>query len=105
MTTTIIGATGKVGSAVVRRLLETGRPVRAYVRDADKARRIFGQPSGLEIYRGRLDDPEDLAGGLGDASTIFVALGSIGVEGNLQRLVIEAARRPRRCVSSCAFRC
>jgi uncharacterized protein YbjT (DUF2867 family) len=30
MTTTIIGATGKVGSAVVRRLLETGRPVRAY---------------------------------------------------------------------------
>jgi NAD(P)H dehydrogenase (quinone) len=93
MTTTIIGATGKVGSAVVRRLLETGRPVRAYVRDADKARRIFGQPPGLEIYRGRPDDPEDLAAGLGDASTIFVALGSIGVEGNLQRLVIEAARR------------
>lgn len=93
MTTTIIGATGKVGSAVVRRLLETGQPLRAYVRDADKARRIFGQPNGLEIYRGRLDDPEDLAAGLGDASVIFVAMGSIGVEGNLQRAVIEAARR------------
>ena len=91
MTTTIIGATGRVGSAVVRRLLETGQPVRAYVRDADKARRIFGQPDGLEIYRGRLDDPDNLAAGLGDASCIFMALGSIGTEGNLQRAVIEAA--------------
>jgi uncharacterized protein YbjT (DUF2867 family) len=64
--TTIIGATGRVGSAVVRRLLETGQPLRAYVRDADKARRIFGEPDGLQIYRGRLDDPDDLAAGLGD---------------------------------------
>jgi uncharacterized protein YbjT (DUF2867 family) len=31
MRTTIIGATGKVGSAVVRRLLDAGQPVRAYV--------------------------------------------------------------------------
>jgi uncharacterized protein YbjT (DUF2867 family) len=93
MTTTIIGATGKVGSAVVRRLLEAGQPVRAYVRDADKARRRLGQPSGLEIHEGRLDDPEDLAAGLGDASGIFMALGSVGLEGNLQRVVIEAARR------------
>jgi NAD(P)H dehydrogenase (quinone) len=93
MTTTIIGATGKVGSAVVRRLLEAGQPVRAYVRDADKARRSLGQPSGLEIHEGRLDDPEDLAAGLGDASGIFMALGSVGLEGNLQRVVIEAARR------------
>ena len=35
----------------------------------------------------------DLAAGLGDASCIFMALGSIGAEGNLQRVVIEAARR------------
>jgi uncharacterized protein YbjT (DUF2867 family) len=93
MTTTIIGATGRVGSAVVRRLLGTGQPLRAYVRDADKARRIFGEPDGLEIYRGRFDDPDDLAAGLRDASCVFVALGSIGAEGNLQRAVVEAARR------------
>jgi uncharacterized protein YbjT (DUF2867 family) len=31
MTTTVIGATGKVGSAVVIGLLEVDRPVRAYV--------------------------------------------------------------------------
>jgi NAD(P)H-binding len=78
MTMTIIGATGRVGSAVVRRLLETGQPVRAYVRDAGKARRIFGQPNALEIYQGRLDEPEDLAAGLGDASCIFMAMGSMG---------------------------
>jgi NAD(P)H dehydrogenase (quinone) len=93
MTTTIIGATGRVGSAVVRRLLEAGQPVRAYVRDADKARRIFGQPEELEIYQGHLDHPADLDGGLGDASRIFMAMGSIGAEGALQRAVIEAARR------------
>jgi NAD(P)H dehydrogenase (quinone) len=93
MRTTTIGATGKVGRAVVRRLLETGQPVRAYVRDAEKARRIFGQPDGLEIYEGRLDDPEGLAAGLGDASCIFMALGSIGLQGSLQRVVIDAASR------------
>jgi NAD(P)H dehydrogenase (quinone) len=93
MTTTIIGATGRVGSAVVRRLLATGQPLRAYVRDAGKARRIFGQPNGLEVYQGRLDDPGDLATGLSGASRIFMAMGSIGVEGNLQRAVIEAAGR------------
>ncbi|MFY9928392.1 MAG: NAD(P)H-binding protein, partial [Streptosporangiaceae bacterium] len=93
MTTTIIGATGRVGSAVVHRLLGTDQPLRAYVRDAGKARRIFGQPNRLEIYQGRFDDPEDLAAGLGGTSRIFLAMGSIGIEGNLQRAVIEAARR------------
>jgi NAD(P)H dehydrogenase (quinone) len=93
VTTTIIGATGRVGSAVVRRLLEADQPVRAYVRDADKARRIFGQTEALEIYQGHLDHPADLDGGLGDASCIFIAMGSIGAEGALQRAVIEAARR------------
>jgi NAD(P)H dehydrogenase (quinone) len=93
MTTTIIGATGKVGSAVVRRLLEAGQPARAYVRDAGKARRIFGQLDGLEICEGRLDDPRGLAAGLGDASCIFMALGSVGLEGNLQRVIIDAASR------------
>jgi NAD(P)H dehydrogenase (quinone) len=93
MTTTVIGATGKVGSAVVRRLLEAGQPARAYVRDAGKARRTFGQPDGLEICEGRLDDPGGLAAGLGDASRIFMALGSVGQEGNLQRVVIDAASR------------
>jgi NAD(P)H dehydrogenase (quinone) len=93
VTTTVIGATGKVGSAVVRRLLAAGQPVRAYVRDADKARRIFGQPDGLEIRAGRLDDPGGLAAGLDGASCVFMALGPDGAEGHLQRVVIETAGR------------
>ena len=91
MTTTVIGATGKVGSAVVRRLLAAGQPVRAYVRDPDKARRLFGQPDGLEIRAGRLDDPGGLAAGLDGASCVFMALGSDGAEGHLQRAVVGTA--------------
>jgi uncharacterized protein YbjT (DUF2867 family) len=91
VTTTVIGATGKVGSAVVRRLLAAGQPVRGYVRDPDKARRLFGQPDGLEIRAGRLDDPGGLAAGLDGASCVFMALGSDGAEGHLQRAVIGTA--------------
>lgn len=92
MTTTIIGATGRVGQAVVTSLLDNGHPVRAYVRNPDKASRIFGDRDGLDIRAGSLDDPTSLAAALTRASTIFMALGSIGIEGNLQRVVIDAAR-------------
>ncbi len=40
MTTAIIGATGRIGSAVAQRLLAADQPVRALVRDPDKAPRL-----------------------------------------------------------------
>jgi uncharacterized protein YbjT (DUF2867 family) len=45
----VIGATGRVGSEIVRGLLERGDSVAALVRDADKARRVFGEVAGLHI--------------------------------------------------------
>jgi uncharacterized protein YbjT (DUF2867 family) len=42
MTTAVIGATGRVGSEIVRGLLARDGAVVALVRDPDKARRAFG---------------------------------------------------------------
>lgn len=91
MTTTIIGATGRIGSAVTRGLLGTGQPVRVLVRDPGKASQLFGDAPHLEIRPAQLDDQAALAQGLAGTSTVFLAMGSIGVEANLQRAVIQAA--------------
>jgi NAD(P)H dehydrogenase (quinone) len=57
MTSAVIGATGRVGSEIVRGLLARGEAVTALVRDPGKARRAFGEPGGLHIRPTRLDDP------------------------------------------------
>jgi len=93
MTTAVIGATGRVGSEIVRGLLACGDPVTALVRDPGKARRAFGEPGGLHIRPTRLDDPSDLAEAFDGIRTVFIAMGSIGIEGVLQRIAINAAAR------------
>jgi NAD(P)H dehydrogenase (quinone) len=91
MTTAVIGATGRIGSEIVRGLLARGDAVAALVRDPDKARRAFEEPDGLHIRRTRLDDPHDLTEALDGIRTVFIAMGSIGMEGVLQRIAINAA--------------
>ena len=91
MTITIIGATGRVGSAVVQRLLDAHAVVRVLVRDPDKAKRLFGDNPLLESVRIHLDDPSAVSTGLSGSDAVFLAMGSIGAEANLQRIVIQAA--------------
>ena len=91
MTTAVIGATGRVGSEIVRGLVARGEAVTALVRDPAKARRAFGEPRGLRIRPTRLDDPRDLAEALDGSRAAFIAMGSIGVEGVLQRIAIDVA--------------
>jgi NAD(P)H dehydrogenase (quinone) len=67
--------------------------VTALVRDPGKARCVFGEPGGLHIRRTRLDDPCDLTEALDGIRTVFIAMGSIGIEGVLQRVAINAAAR------------
>jgi NAD(P)H dehydrogenase (quinone) len=90
MTTAIIGATGRIGSAVMRVLLDAGHPVRALVRDPGKASRLFGDTPNMEIHQVQLADPAALAKALDGVSTVFLAMGSIGIEANLQRAAIQA---------------
>src|ERR1700755_1530706 len=91
MTTAVIGATGRVGSEIVRGVLARGDAVAALVRDPGKARRAFGEPDGLHIRATRLDDPRDLTEAFAGIRTVFIAMGSIGIEGVLQRIAIDAA--------------
>ena len=91
MTTVIIGATGRIGSAVTRSLLGSRHPVRALVRDPDKASRLFGDSSNLEILPVQLGDPAAVVKALTGVDTAFLAMGSVGIEANLQRTVIQAA--------------
>jgi uncharacterized protein YbjT (DUF2867 family) len=93
MTTAVIGATGRVGSEIVRGLLARGEAVAAIVRDADKARRAFGTRGGLHIRPTRLDDPRELTEAFQGIRTVFIAMGSVGSEGVLQRIAINAASR------------
>ena len=72
-------------------MLARGDGVAALVRDPDKARRVFGEPDGLRIRPIRLDDPRDLSKAFDGIRTVFIAMGSIGVEGVLQRIAISTA--------------
>jgi uncharacterized protein YbjT (DUF2867 family) len=91
MTTAVIGATGRVGSEIVRGLLARGDVVTALVRDPGKARRTFGEPDGLHVRPTRLDDPRDVTEAFDGIRTAFIAMGSIGIEGVVQRMAINAA--------------
>jgi len=93
MTTAVIGATGHIGSEIVRGLLARGDQVAALVRDAGEAeaRRAFGEPGGLHIRSTRLDNPRDLTEAFDGIRAVFIAMGSIGIQGALQRIAINAA--------------
>jgi NAD(P)H dehydrogenase (quinone) len=91
--TAVIGATGRVGSEVVRGVLARDEAVTALVRDRGKACRVFGDAVGLHIRPTRLDDPHDLAAALDGIRTVFIAMGSIGAEGVLQRIAVNVAAR------------
>ncbi len=91
MTITVVGATGRVGSAVVRQLVTADTAVRVLVRDPGKAQRLFGDRPRLETIRIRLDEPAAVAAGLAGSDAVFLAMGSVGLEAGLQRIVIQAA--------------
>jgi NAD(P)H dehydrogenase (quinone) len=91
VTTAVIGATGHVGREIVRGVLARGEPVAALVRDPDEACGVFGEPDALRIRHTRLDDPQDLAEALAGMRAVFIAMGSVGIQGVLQRIAIGVA--------------
>jgi uncharacterized protein YbjT (DUF2867 family) len=64
----VSGATGTIGSDVVRRLDALGQPVRALTRDPARA----AAPAGVEVVRGDLDDPVSLAVAVRSVSTVLL---------------------------------
>ena len=96
----VVGATGMLGGAIVRRLLQGGDKVRALVRD-DTGERALSE-AGADTARGDLKDPASLATACDGISTLIATANSAGrggednvetvdLEGN--RNLIEAASR------------
>ena len=67
----VTGATGIAGSQVVRALLEQGQDVRAFVRDPDKARGLFGDA--VELARGDFAEPRSLRAALDGVEALFLS--------------------------------
>jgi nucleoside-diphosphate-sugar epimerase len=57
----VTGATGFIGSAVVKELIATGHQVIGVYRSDDKAPAL--KAAGAEVYRGSIDDPDSLKDG------------------------------------------
>jgi uncharacterized protein YbjT (DUF2867 family) len=67
----ITGATGKAGSEVVRAVRERGGRVRAFVRDPEKAREMFGH--GVELAIGDFADAGSVRAALDGVDEVFLS--------------------------------
>lgn len=70
MTYLITGATGEVGSRVVRQLLEHGIRVRVLARREEKARSLFGDR--VDVSVGDLASPDSIRSAVQGANTVFL---------------------------------
>jgi len=67
----VTGATGIAGSQVVGALVEQGREVRAFVRDAERARDVLGDAPELAV--GEFEDAASLRAALDGAEALFLS--------------------------------
>ncbi|MBL1084024.1 NAD(P)H-binding protein [Streptomyces actinomycinicus] len=83
----VTGATGTIGSEVVRQLAERGEKVRALTRDPRKAR----VSAGVEAVRGDYGDPGSLADAMAGVTAAFL-VGVPGPATGHDRALVAAAR-------------
>jgi uncharacterized protein YbjT (DUF2867 family) len=76
----VTGATGNVGSEIVRALQDAGESIRALIRSPDSA-----MPSGVQTVLGDLNEPASLEGALRGVSGLFLLSGYQGTRGLLSR--------------------
>ncbi len=70
----VAGATGETGRRIVQELVKRNIPVRALVRDLEKARGIL--PTEAELVVGDVLNPGSLSGALADSTVILCATGA-----------------------------
>ncbi len=70
----VAGATGETGRRIVQELVKRQIPVRALVRDADKARAIL--PAEAELVVGDVLKPDTLSTAIGDSTVLLCATGA-----------------------------
>jgi uncharacterized protein YbjT (DUF2867 family) len=89
----VVGATGMLGGAIVRRLLDQGDTVRALVRDDASARAL--EEAGAQTVRGDLKDGASLAGACDGISTLITTANSAarGGDDNVETVDLEGNRK------------
>ena len=94
----ITGATGTVGSEVVRAVRERGERVRAFVRDPEKAREMLGD--GVELAIGDFADARSVRAALDGADEVFLSCADDPrrVEWETSAIAAAAAAGVRRIV-------
>jgi uncharacterized protein YbjT (DUF2867 family) len=92
MTTVLVtGATGNVGSKVIQELRGRGVPLRAFVRDADRASAVLGPDVDLAV--GDFAEPASIRAALEGVDVLFLACGNLPAQVEHERNVIDAAAR------------
>jgi uncharacterized protein YbjT (DUF2867 family) len=84
----VTGATGTIGSEVVRRLAQQNQPVRAMTRDPSRV----GAWPGVEVVFGDFDKPASLAEAAVGASTLFLLSGPGPSQAGHDVSMLDAAR-------------
>lgn len=87
----VTGATGNVGSLVVRELQGRGISVRAFVRDPDKAAAMLDD--GVELVFGDFSNPESVRRALEGVEGVFLACANDPRQVEYETGVIDAARQ------------
>jgi uncharacterized protein YbjT (DUF2867 family) len=85
MTVLVTGATGNVGSHVVRALRGRGVPVRAFVRDPAQA------PGGVEVAVGDFEDAGSIRAAMAGVGRVFLSSGDGPRKAEHEAAVIDAA--------------
>jgi uncharacterized protein YbjT (DUF2867 family) len=85
----VTGATGIAGSEVVRALTARGAPVRAFVRDAGRARERLGD--GVELATGDLADGESLRAALAGAGAVVLSCADDPRRVEWEKAAVDAA--------------
>lgn len=70
----VAGATGETGRRIVQELIARNIPVRALVRDIEKARSIL--PADVDLVQGDVLKPETFSTALEDSTVLFCATGA-----------------------------
>ncbi|CAG9463448.1 unnamed protein product [Pedinophyceae sp. YPF-701] len=98
----VVGASGRTGREIVKRLVKEGVPVRAFVRDTAKAREVLpGEDEGVEFVKGDVNQLQGLAPAAEGCNVVFIAtstaprtdpFGPFEVEYEGTKNVVAAAR-------------
>jgi len=87
----VIGATGHVGSELVRLLAERGTPARALIHSPDRAASI--QRLGLEVALGDFEQPDTLDAAMAGCDHVFLLSPPHPRQPEQEQHVIDAAKR------------